>query len=80
MMKVDVKLKNGRTIRVKPALAKVLRDRSLTTRDYETTELVADDGLDALDIDALHALAKARGVVVHHRAGADKVRIALRGG
>lgn len=38
----------------------------------------ADDGLDALDKDQLHALAKDRNVKVHHMAGADKVRTALR--
>lgn len=36
------------------------------------------DGLDELDADALHALAKERGVKVHHKAGAEKVREALR--
>jgi len=36
------------------------------------------DGLGALDKDQLHALAKERGVKVHHAAGADKVRAALR--
>lgn len=34
--------------------------------------------LDKLDADALHALAQERGVKVHHKAGADKVREALR--
>lgn len=37
-----------------------------------------DDGLDDLDAEALHAIAKERGVKVHHKAGADKVRAALR--
>ncbi|ULR87186.1 hypothetical protein [Comamonas sp. B21-038] len=36
------------------------------------------DELDGLDAAALHALAKERGVKVHHNAGADKVRAALR--
>jgi hypothetical protein len=36
------------------------------------------DGLEALDKEQLHALAKERGVKVHHMAGADKVRTALR--
>lgn len=39
----------------------------------------ASDGLDALDRDQLHELAKERGIQVHHRAGADTVRAALRG-
>lgn len=37
-----------------------------------------DDDLDGLDAEQLHALAKERGVKVHHAAGADKVREALR--
>lgn len=36
------------------------------------------DALDALDKQQLHAIAKERGVKVHHMAGADKVRAALR--
>lgn len=36
------------------------------------------DGLDAMDAEALHTLAKERGVKVHANAGADKVREALR--
>lgn len=37
------------------------------------------DGLDLLDKEALHALAKERGIKVHHMLGAEKVRAALRG-
>lgn len=44
----------------------------------ESSEDTETDELDALDGDALHALAKERGLSVHHRAGADKVRAALR--
>lgn len=36
------------------------------------------DGLDALGKEELHAIAKERGITVHHAAGADKVRAALR--
>ena len=36
------------------------------------------DGLDGLDIGQLRALAADRGVSVHARAGADKIRAALR--
>lgn len=78
-MKVEIKLRNGRIMRTTPAVARVLRNRRLTAEDYQTTDLVAGDGLDKLDAEALHALAKERGVTVHHRAGADKVRAALRG-
>lgn len=38
----------------------------------------AGDGLNDMDAEQLHALAKERGVSVHHKAGADKVREALR--
>ena len=34
--------------------------------------------LEAMDVDALRALAKDRGVKVHYNAGADKIREALR--
>lgn len=78
-MKVEVKLRNGRIMRTTAAVARVLRNRRLTAEDYQTTDLVTDDGLDKMDAEALHALAKERGVTVHHRAGADKVRAALRG-
>ena len=37
-----------------------------------------DDGLDQLDADALRAIAAERGVKVHHKAGAEKIRAALR--
>lgn len=40
-------------------------------------EVEAD--LDAMGKEELHELAKQRGVKVHHMAGADKVRAALRG-
>lgn len=42
------------------------------------TQLPVNDGLDELDAEQLHVLAKERGVKVHHKAGADKVRAALR--
>lgn len=38
----------------------------------------ATEDLDAMSVDELHAIAKKRGVDVHHKAGADKVREALR--
>ena len=38
------------------------------------------DELDSLDVDALRELAEARGVKVHHKAGADKIKAALRAG
>jgi transposase len=77
-MRVDIKLKNGRVMRTTEAVARVMRNRRLTAEDYQTTQMVSD-GLDGLTAEELHALAKERGVSVHHRAGADKVRAALRG-
>lgn len=40
--------------------------------------VVPELDLDAMDAPALRALAKARGVKVHHASGAEKVRAALR--
>lgn len=39
----------------------------------------ATDELDGLSVEELRELAELRGVNVHHRAGADKIRAALRG-
>ena len=36
------------------------------------------DGLDAMEREDLHALAKERGLTLHHMLGAEKVRAALR--
>lgn len=79
-MKIEIMLKNGRKMRTTEAVARVLRNRRLTADNYQTTQMVEDDGLDSLGFDELHALAKERGIQVHHRAGADKVRAALREG
>lgn len=94
MERLDFTFKRGgRTQRVTSAQAKVLQRAGLgsyQTRDMafqpmvtkpmqaEPTPQLADDGLEAMDKDQLHALAKERGVKVHHMAGADKVRAALR--
>lgn len=42
------------------------------------SQVEAQDELDALGEEELRALAKERGVKVHHKAGADKIRAALR--
>ena len=79
---VDVILRNGRKLRTNETAARFLRKRNLvadtgyTTRDMASVPVA--ENLDALSAEELHALAKARGVTVHHRAGADKVRAALR--
>lgn len=44
----------------------------------DAAQLPANDGLDDLEADQLRALAKERGVKVHARSGADKIREALR--
>lgn len=85
-MKVEVRLKNGRIMRTNEAVARVLRNRMLVAEDsYPTRVLVTEaptikvyDSLDGLTVEELHVLAKERGVEVHHRAGADKVKAALR--
>ena len=64
-------------MKAEPALAKE-PERADVADDAVETDAAIDDGLDALDKDELHALAKERGVKVHHMAGADKVRAALR--
>lgn len=46
--------------------------------DTKPKQATGDAALDDMDAEALHALAKERGVKVHHAAGADKVRKALR--
>lgn len=53
--------------------------KATTEPAVEPTAEPANDGLDDLDAEQLHALAKERGIKVVHNAGADKVREALRG-
>ncbi|MGB3276121.1 MAG: hypothetical protein WBA82_08030 [Castellaniella sp.] len=66
-------------------LIDMLTERGIEfSEDMGTDELRAltitpnPDGLDDLDVDQLRALAAERGVAVHARAGADKIRAALR--
>ncbi len=81
-MRVQVTLRNGRKLMTNEATARVLRSRNLvadagySTRDMASVPVA--ENLDAMSAEELHALAKERGVTVHHRAGADKVRAALR--
>lgn len=64
----------GRTRKVSQSEARLL------TRMGKGGVVVAEAApdLDAMDADALRALAQERGLKVHHNAGADKVREALR--
>lgn len=49
-----------------------------TAERADPTEPGTDDELDSLDVDQLRAIADERGIKVHHKAGADKIRAALR--
>lgn len=46
--------------------------------DATDADTTPGDGLDEMGADQLHVLAKERGLSVHHKAGAEKVREALR--
>lgn len=91
MERVNFTFKNGHVRAMAKRQAEILGKAGLGT--YQTRDMAfqpvvtkpmqaqtksEDDGLDALDRDQLHALAKERDVKVHHLAGADKVRAALR--
>jgi hypothetical protein len=83
MERVNFKFKNGHTRVMAEYQAKVLGKLGHGT--YMTRDMVASrtvepdgDGLDAMDKEQLQALAKERGVKVHHMAGAEKLRTALR--
>lgn len=89
-MKVQFTHKGGRQEAMSERYALVLSKLgrgSYMTRDMRAVETApvsaapakdqAED-LDEMEADALHAIAQERGVKVHHKAGADKVRDALR--
>lgn len=85
-------ISNGSKRVVRDAIGVSLIARRLARPVYETRMLVADvptgepyevasqnpGDLESMNRDELHALAKERGVKVHHLAGAEKVRAALR--
>lgn len=91
MQRVIFKFKNGGKERAMLKLqAEFLERRGLgyMTRDMADQPkevkkpdigIPASDDLDAMDKAQLHALAKERGLQLHHMLGADKVRAALRG-
>lgn len=83
MSKVQFTYKTGRRKMIRQRDAELLRRLGQGT--YLTRDLVAqrsdsppETDIDSMDKDQLHALAKSRGVKVHHMAGAEKVRAALR--
>lgn len=80
-------VRNGRRQNVHPKVGELLVKKGIARVVYMTRDMQAApvesvapaaDNLDAMDREQLHALAKARGVKVHHLAGADKVRAAIR--
>lgn len=85
-MKVDFKHKSGRVQPMSRRDAEILQrlgrgtylTRDMRAATAKTPESPPSDELDALSAEELHELAKKRGVEVHHRAGADKVKEALR--
>ena len=81
MNKVQFQYKNGRVKMVSRSNAELLRrlgQGTHLTRDMRADRAVVDDGLDSLDASTLRKIAEDRGVKVHHKAGADKIRAALR--
>lgn len=92
MSKVQFTYKTGRQRMLRARDAELLRKLGQGT--YMTRDMVAHPvadavtqvvpvaapvaDIDSMDKEELHALAKERGVKVHHMAGADKVRAALR--
>jgi hypothetical protein len=84
MNRVTFTFKNGNKRMMHKLQADVLSKHGLG--EYQTRDMAdqptiqkSADGLDEMDRAQLHALAKERGVAVHHLAGADRVRAALRG-
>jgi hypothetical protein len=92
MERVNFTFNNGHVRAMAKRQAEILSKANLgtyQTRDMAEQTMLAKpmvaqqaaktgDGLDDMDRAELHALAKERGVQVHHLAGADKVRAALR--
>ena len=77
-MQVDFTHKNGKVQPMQKRFAEILRKLGRGT--YETRMLTAatPGDLESLDVDALHAIAKRMDLKVHHKAGADKVRAAIK--
>jgi hypothetical protein len=86
MNRVEFKFKNGHKRMLSQRQADLLSKAGVGS--YATRMMVAEtqvpptpaisDDLDAMGKEELHALAKERGVKVHHMLGAEKVREALR--
>lgn len=81
MARVVFTHKGGRDQLMSEADAKVLHRLgrgAYMTRDMVAGAAALPDNLNSLDAKKLHEIAKKRGVKVHHLAGAEKVREALR--
>lgn len=83
MTKVQFIHRSGRVERMEKRYASILQGLGRGT--YMTRDMRADapavavvDDVDSMTQEQLHALARELGVKVHHKAGADKVRAALR--
>ncbi len=92
-MKIEVQMRDGKVKMLTPAQARAMvfiGKGQYLTRNMEPAKVTPvvqvqtagkqldGDGMDALSKEELHAIAKERGVTVHHAAGAEKVRAALR--
>lgn len=74
MSQVIFTFKDGRTRKVSQAESRLLQ--RLGKGSVAAPDAAAD--LEAMDGNQLRALAQERGIKVHHNAGADKLRAALR--
>lgn len=63
---------------IKADNAEIAAEQEAQEIDAQDPEVESDE-LDGLSVEELRELANERGVNVHHRAGADKIRAALRG-
>lgn len=86
-MKVVFTYKDGRTREIPQKHAELLSKAKMGYMTRHLTPLsdvdlefkpLQSDGLDDLDKDALHELAKEKGLKLHHALGAEKVRAAIR--
>ena len=76
--------KNGKVLHMHPKVAAILLKKGIVKEFYETRDMADQpmlnkDPFDSMEEEELRAIAKERGLNVHHRAGADKIRAALRG-
>ena len=79
-MKVELELKNGKTRKFHPQVAKVLvargmgREMGYQTREMRAAPEVTPQTTQDVEADALRAELDKRGIKYHHRAGVAKLR------